>query len=102
MKALGNAVHLAVLALWAVLGVLFTLKSLFVLGALVPVLAFWLWFGGFAALTSLVTRSFEGPVAALLTHAGAFVGLSMVPRVFPFALLRVGLDLLLGYGLPHW
>jgi hypothetical protein len=98
MKAMKNAVHLGVLAIWGTLGVVFTLKC--ILGAtgffmaVSPVLGFWLWFAGFAAVTSFVVSKFESPLAAAATHALAYLGLQMVPQVFPLNLLRLGLDLL--------
>lgn len=97
MNAMKNAAHLAILALWALAGMLFTLKVLFGAGpALVPVVAFWAWFAGFAALTSFVVGNFKGPLGAIGTHAATFFVLTLLPRVLPFSLLRLGLDLLAG------
>lgn len=96
MNAMKNAAHLAVLALWAVMGLLFSLKTLFGAGAFMPVLLFWAWFAGFAAVTSFVASQFKGPVGALGTHGAAFIALNLVPKVMPFAILRLGLDLLSG------
>ena len=95
MKAMKNAVHLGVLAVWAGLGVLLTFNLVF--GgtlALAAPLAFWLWFAGFAAVTSVAVSKFEGPTAALMVHAAAFGVLHLIPKIFPFHLLRLGLDLL--------
>lgn len=98
MKAMKNAVHLGVLAIWGTLGVLFTLKAIFgvagLFAAVSPVLGFWLWFAGFAALTSFLVSKFESPLAAAAAHALAYLGLHLVPQVFPLNLLRLGLDLL--------
>ncbi len=95
MKAMKNAVHLGVLAIWAGMGVLLTFNLVF--GgtlALAAPLAFWLWFAGFAAITSTAVAKFEGPIAALAVHAAAFGVLHLIPKVFPLNLLRLGLDLL--------
>jgi hypothetical protein len=93
MNAMKNAAHLALLAIFGVLGILFTLKSLFAL-AFLPVLLFWAWFAGYGALTSFLTSQFKHPLAALAVHGCTVLALQMVPRVMPFSLLRVGLDLL--------
>ncbi len=90
--AFRNATHLGVLGIWATFGVLYTLGAL--VHADFSPLAFWVWFGCFAAvMTWLVTR-FQTAIAALLAHAGAIVFMSVIPQVFPFSLLRLGLDLL--------
>ena len=94
MKAMKNAVHLGILGVWAILGILFTAKLMLGAFAVVAPLAFWLWFAGFAALTTAAVKKFEGPLAALGVHAAAFGLLHLVPKVFPFHLLRLGLDFL--------
>jgi len=97
MNAMKNAAHLAILALWAIAGVLFSLKTLFGAGpALVPVVAFWAWFAGFVALTSFVVGNFKSALGAFGTHAATFFVLMLLPKVLPFSLLRLGLDLLAG------
>jgi hypothetical protein len=97
MNAMKNAAHVVILALWGVAGLLFTLKLLFGAGpALLPAVAFWAWFAGFAALTSFLVGNFKGPLGAIGTHAGTFFVLSLLPKVLPFSLLRLGLDLLAG------
>lgn len=93
MNALKNASHLAILAVWVVLGVLFSFKTLF-LPALLPIVLFWAWFGGYAAFTSFMTTQFKNPLAALAVHAVTFLALNLVPKVMPFGILRVGMDLL--------
>jgi hypothetical protein len=93
MNALKNAAHLAVLVILGVLGALFSIKSLFAL-AFLPVLLFWAWFAGYAGLTTFLAQQFKHPLAALVVHGCTILGLQMVPRVMPFSLLRVGLDLL--------
>lgn len=96
MNALKNVTHSAVLGIWALAGLLFTFSSVFgVAHALGPPLIFWLWFAGFVAVTSMVVGKFKGPLAALATHGAALVVLSVIPRVFPLSLLRVGYDLLI-------
>ena len=64
------------------------------LPALLPIVLFWAWFGGYAAFTSFMTTQFKNPLAALGVHAVTFLGLNLVPKVMPFGLLRVGMDLL--------
>lgn len=98
MKAMKNAVHLLLLAGWALLGAVFTLKcfgspaslsaGLFAAGT------FWLWLLGFAALTSVVVARFATPLAAVAVHAGTLFVLALVPHVFPLSLVRFGLDVL--------
>jgi hypothetical protein len=97
MNALKNAAHLVLLALWAVAGALFTLKVVFGASpALMPAFLFWAWFAGFAAVTSFIVGQFKGPLSAIGTHAAAFFVLHLVPKVLPFSILRLGLDLLAG------
>ena len=95
MAAMKNVIHLAVLAAWAVAGIVFTFSGLFTPAhTLLEVLSYWLWFAGFAGLTTVVVGQFEKPVAPLILHAAAFMVLQVIPRVFPLSLLRLGLDLL--------
>ncbi len=93
MQAMKNAANLSILAVWATLGVIFTLTSLNA-AALSPVLGFWLWFGGFAAVMTWAVSQLKSPQGALGAHAAAFVVLHCIPRLFPLTLLRLGLDLL--------
>lgn len=93
MNAMKNAAHLAVLAVWLVLGVLFSAKQVFV-PAFSPVLLFWAWFAGYAAFTTWLASQFKSPLGALATHGGTFLALTLVPQKMPFAVLRLGLDLL--------
>lgn len=93
MKAMKNAVHIGILAVWAVPALLISLKLVLALAVVAP-LAFWLWFAGFAAVTTAAVRKLDGPVGALLVHAAAFGVLHLVPKVFPLHLLRLGLDFL--------
>jgi Na+-translocating ferredoxin:NAD+ oxidoreductase RnfD subunit len=98
MNAFKNVTHLAFLSLWACLGALFALQSLFGAHALVPVIAFAGWFVGYAVLTSLVVRAASHPVGAVATHLGAALLMALVPPTFPFSLLRVGLDVALHHA----
>lgn len=93
MTAMKNAAHLALLAIWVVLGVLFSLKTLF-LPALLPIVLFWAWFAGYAAFTTFLSNQFKHPLAAAAVHGVTFLALHLVPKVMPFAMLRVGLDLI--------
>ena len=96
MTAMKNAAHLVILGIWGVLGLVFSIHALFGQLAVVPVLSFWMWFAAFAALTTFFVGKVKGAVGALLIHGGAFGLLHLIPRVFPFSLLRLGLDLLSG------
>jgi hypothetical protein len=95
MNAFKNLTHASILGIWAVAGLYFTGVTVFGAAALGPALIFWLWFAGFAALTSTVVSKLNGPIGALATHGAALVILSVIPRVFPLSLLRIGYDLLL-------
>jgi hypothetical protein len=94
MHALKNLTHAAILGIWAIAGLCFSVSSLFGAAALGPVLIFWLWFAGFVALTSKVVSKFDTAIGALATHGAALVVLSVIPRVFPLSLLRAGYDLI--------
>lgn len=100
MKAMKNLVHIAVLLVWAVAGVVFSLKAAFGLGMLASVALFWGWFAGYTAVSTWLTRTFEGPLAVLGVHAGALLLMQVMPRELPFGLLRIGLDLLAQRPLP--
>ncbi len=93
MNAMKNAAHLAILAVWVVLGLVFSLKTLFI-PALFPIVLFWAWFGGYAAFTSFLTNQFKNPLSALAVHGLTFLGLNLLPKAMPFGILRVGMDLL--------
>src|SRR5438270_10083556 len=95
MNAFKNLTHASILGVWAVAGLLFTFTSVFGSAALAPALIFWLWFAGFSAATSFVVQKFNGPLPALATHGAALVVLSVIPRVFPMSLLRIGYALLM-------
>ena len=97
MNAMKNATHLVVLLVWAALGLFFSVTALFAHHDLSSVLGFWLWFAGFAALTSTAVTQFNSPLGSLGVHASAFVLLNVIPRAFPFSLLRLGYDLLAGH-----
>jgi hypothetical protein len=93
MNALKNATHLAVLAVFVVLGLLFSLKTLF-LPALLPVVLFWAWFAGYSAFTTFLAHQFKNPLSAAAVHGATILGLTLVPHAMPFGVLRMGLDLL--------
>ena len=94
MNGMKNAIHIGVLGIWAVLGAMLTFKLVFGAFVLISPLGFWLWFAGFAALTTVAVKKFEGPIAALGVHAAAFGILHLIPRIFPLDVLRLGLDFL--------
>ncbi len=94
MNGMKNAVHLAILGIWATLGAILSIKLVFGALVLLSPLGFWLWFAGFAAVTTFAVKKLDGPLAALGIHAAAFGLLHLVPRVFPFDVLRLGLDFL--------
>jgi hypothetical protein len=95
MNAFKNLTHATILGMWAVAGLIFTVGSIFgAAPALGSVLIFWLWFAGFAGATSYVVQKFEGPIGALCTHGAALVVVTLIPRVFPLSLLRIGYDLI--------
>jgi hypothetical protein len=100
MKAMKNVVHLGILGVWALAGVLFTLRQLVVLSGFLHVALFWGWFAALAALTSWLVAKFDTPVGALGTHGASLLVMQALPAVLPFALVRLGLDLLWGRGLP--
>jgi hypothetical protein len=100
MKAMKNLVHLGILGIWVVAGLLFSIKALFAMSGLVPVALFWGWFAALAALTSVVVAKFDSPIGALGTHGAALLVMQALPMALPFALFRLGLDLLSGKGLP--
>ena len=89
-----NLVHGLLLAIWAAVGVLVTLGALVHPAALVGPGAFWLWFVGFAGATTVLVAGTGTPLGAFLVHCGLLLALALVPRVFPFSLLRAGLDVL--------
>lgn len=96
MTAFKNLIHAIVLAAWAGMGVLLSLKCVFGAGASLSTLAvaggFWLWFVGFAAATTAVTSRLKTPLATLGAHAAIIVFLNLLPRAL--WLLRYGLDVL--------
>lgn len=96
MNAMKNATHAAILALWVILGAVFSLKTLFGASpALMPIVLYWAWFAGYAAFTSWMTTTlFKSPIGAIGTHGGTFLALHLVPKIMPFMVLRLGIDLL--------
>jgi hypothetical protein len=98
MVAMRNLFHGMILAAWAVAGVVFSVKvisaSVELPGGLMEAGSFWLWFAGFTAVTTAAVVKTSKAWAPLAVHSLAFIALSMIPRVFPLSLLRLGLDLL--------
>lgn len=91
-----NLTHAALLALWVVAGLWITLKGL--MGGsgahLMAGVGYWIWFGGLAALTSVLVSRVESAVGALAIHALVFFGMTLMPSALPLSLIRLGLDLL--------
>lgn len=98
MNALKNASHAALLALWALAGILFSLSQLAhpLTASLVSVAGFWAWFVGYAALSSGITSKLSSAAAALATHAGLWLVMVWLPVGSPLSLLRFGLDCVRG------
>jgi hypothetical protein len=98
MPAMRNLFHGLILAAWAVAGVIFSVKVIgaadAVPGAMLDIASYWLWFAGLAAATTAVVTRVSRAWAPLAVHSITFMALSVVPRVFPLSLLRLGLDLL--------
>ncbi len=97
MKQLRNLLHGGVLAVWAVLGLIFTFKALFMfgsLGTLAMVAGFWLWFAGLSGGTTWLVTRFNSAASSLIVHAAVFFGLQALPRVMPLSWLRYGIDVL--------
>ena len=93
-QAARNMVHGLLLAVWIAVGLLVTLTAFAHPATLLGAGAFWLWFVGFAAATTVLVARTGTPLGALLVHGGLLLGLALVPRVFPLSLLRAGLDIL--------
>src|SRR5579863_5027926 len=91
MNALRNLMHMAVLAIWALMGSSLTLKALFGAGASLPsfwmAASWWIWFAGLAALTTWLVARWKSAVAALAVHAAVLLVLMALPRYLPFSLL---------------
>ena len=89
-----NLVHVILLAVWAAVGLVVTLGAFADPWEFLVAGAFWVWFLGFAAATTLLVARTGTPLGALGVHGGLLVALSLVPDVFPFSVLRMGLDVL--------
>lgn len=98
MNAMKNLIHGGILAVWALLGLTFTLRCLFGPGAGMATLldagSWWLWFAGFVGVTTAAVARFRAAVAPLILHGAALIALHLIPRLFPLSLLRLGIDLL--------
>jgi hypothetical protein len=89
MNALKNVVHYAALGLWALAGVLVSFSA----GATgSTLLTFWAWFAGYLAVSTMLVVPARHPVAALATHAGLVLVMSLLPTAGAIAVLRIGLD----------
>lgn len=97
MNAFKNLTHGIALVVWAIPGVLLTFQALFGGGAIMHNLAiagaYWLWFGGLAALTTWLVTQFKAGWASLAVHAATFLFLNALPHAVPYGWLRLGLDL---------
>jgi len=89
-----NLVHLALLAGWAVLGIVMTFGALFHPAEAPGVGVFWLWCVGFAVVTTVLVARTTSPLGALGMHGLVLLILALLPRMFPLSLLRAGLDIL--------
>lgn len=94
-KTLKYVAHLVVLGLWFSVGVIFALQQVFAQHGLGTMLNYWLWFAGYAAVSTLAVRFVKSGVSALLVHAGLAIALNLLPDTGPLAMLRAGYDLLL-------
>ena len=95
---MNNMFHRLNLTAWAVAGAIVSVRIPLGGGgaadALIVAGSWWLWFAGFAALTTAAVAKTTRAWAPLAVHSAAFLALNIVPRVFPLSLLRLGLDLL--------
>ena len=87
--------HAVVLGLWLSVGAVFALQQVFAQHGLGTMLNYWLWFAGYAAVSTLAVRFVKSGVGALLVHAALAIGLNLLPDSGPLAMLRAGYDLLL-------
>ena len=87
--------HAVVLGLWLSVGAVFALQQVFAQHGLGTTLNYWLWFAGYAAVSTLAVRVVKSGVGALLMHAALAIGLNLLPDSGPLAMLRAGYDLLL-------
>lgn len=98
MKAFKNLLHGAVLTMWAAAGVLVTLKALFMLSGLMPVLVFWGWFCAFAALTTFLATKLDTALGVLGLHGGLMLAMLLMPATLPFSVVRAGLDVVRSFS----
>ena len=98
MTAGRNLVHMAALAFWVLLGLLFSLKAVFgggpFLAGILNAGLFWLWFAGLAALTTFAVSRWSSPLAAPAVHGAVVMFLLALPARAPLGVLRFGIDLL--------
>jgi hypothetical protein len=97
MKATRNMANFLILGIWFVAGAWLTLKCL--TGntdglSVMAGLGYWLWFAGFAALTTAAIGQVKSGVGALAIHALVFFAMILLPHSGSLSLLRLGIDLL--------
>jgi|APLak6261678615_1056124.scaffolds.fasta_scaffold06059_2 hypothetical protein len=86
--------HGAVLGLWVIAGLVFTFTQLFASQGLGATVNYWLWFVGFAGVTTLAVRFVKSAVVVLIVHAAFALLLNLIPTTMPWSMLRAGYDLL--------
>lgn len=87
--------HAGVLGLWLIAGGVFTFTQLFASRGLGASVNYWLWFIGFAGLTTLAVRFIKSAVVVLIVHAAFAALLNLIPTSMPWAMFRSGYDLLI-------
>lgn len=86
--------HGAVLGLWVIAGLIFTVTQLFASKGLGATVNYWLWFVGFTGVTTLAVRFVKSAVVVLIVHAAFALLLNLIPTSMPWSMLRAGYDLL--------
>ena len=87
--------HGVALLLWFAAGAVFSLQQVFAAHGLGVTMNYWLWFTGFAAVSTFAVRFTKSAVAAMGVHAALAVVLNLIPTTMPWAMLRAGYDLLI-------
>jgi hypothetical protein len=96
-KSLKYVAHVTVLSLWLTGGSVLTVLQLWQSHGLGETINYWLWFAGYAGVTTLAMRPLRSGVAALITHAAFVLVLNLIPTSHPWSMLRAGYDLLLAH-----
>jgi hypothetical protein len=99
MKAFRNLIHFGVLAMFAVLGTIMTIKMLMSINTYAPsglavIAGFWMWFAAYAGGSTALLGKSESAFVAPLIHGGLYLALHLLPKELPLGLLRMGYDLL--------